>query len=208
MYWFNRCYRSHPMPNQLEAFKMTEGTGVRRSHLVGVIGLATVVGILATYWANLDVTYHSGAMAKCLGFKSWVGEESYGRLATWLQTPEPRIPSSAATLCGSWLTVRMAYMIAGALVVMALRGMRGAFIWWPFHPAGYALAVSYAMDYFWFAFFVGWLIKAIFVRYGGMKFHNYVVPFFLGLILGDFVIGSIWAIVCPLIGMQTYKIFI
>jgi hypothetical protein len=208
MYWFNRGYRSHPMPNQLEAFKMTENTNVKRGQLVWVMALATVVGILVTYWANLQVSYDAGAMGKCLGFKSWVGEESYGRLATWLSTPEPRAPSALAKFCGPWLTTRMAYMIAGAAVVTVLRGMRGAFIWWPFHPAGYALAVSYAMDYFWFAFFVGWLIKAALVRYGGMKLHNYAVPFFLGLILGDFTVGSIWAIVCPLIGLQTYKIFI
>ena len=93
-------------------------------------------------------------------------------------------------------------------MVFFLRGMRGAFISWPFHPAGYALAISYAMDYFWFTFLLGWFIKTLIVRYGGMKLHNQFVPFFLGLILGDFVIGSIWAIIGPILGTATYKIFI
>jgi hypothetical protein len=30
----------------------------------------------------------------------------------------------------------------------------------------------------------------------------------LGLILGDFTIGSIWAIIGPLLGIQAYKIYI
>ena len=102
----------------------------------------------------------------------------------------------------------MTYMAVGAMVVIALKGFRGAFVAWPFHPAGYALAISYAMDYFWFAFFVSWLAKLLIVRYGGMKLHNTCVPFFLGLILGDFFIGSIWAIIGPLIQQQTYKVFI
>ena len=99
-------------------------------------------------------------------------------------------------------------MLGGALMVLGLRGMRGAFLWWPFHPVGYALAVSYAMDYFWFAFFVSWLIKALIVRFGGMKAHNTAIPFFLGLILGDYVTGSLWAIYGPMTGLQTYKIYL
>ncbi|MFQ5811427.1 MAG: DUF6785 family protein, partial [Armatimonadota bacterium] len=37
MYWFNRCYRSHPMPNQLEAFKMAEQSMVDRRRLLAVL---------------------------------------------------------------------------------------------------------------------------------------------------------------------------
>ncbi|MEN6372579.1 MAG: DUF6785 family protein [Armatimonadota bacterium] len=196
MYWFNRCYRSHPMPNQLESFKMAEGTNIRMKPLIGVIALATVVGIIATFWANMQVTYSAGAQAKALGFKSWVGAESFDRLTSWMQKQTP--PE----------TVRMAYMVVGGVIVFALRAVRGSFIWWPFHPAGYALAVSYAMDYFWFAFFVGWAIKSLIVKFGGMKLHNTLLPLFLGLILGDFTIGSIWAIIGPLLNVQAYKIFI
>ena len=196
MYWFNRCYRSHPMPNQLESFKMAEGTAIRIKPLIFALMLAAFAGLVSSYWANLSVTYNEGAQAKCVGFKSWVGAESFNRLADWIKnepSPEP---------------VRIGYMTAGAAIVVGLKALRGAFIGWPFHPAGYALAVSYAMDYFWFAFFVSWLVKLMIVRYGGMKLHNRFVPFFLGLVLGDFCIGSIWAIIGPLVGQQTYKVFI
>jgi hypothetical protein len=196
MYWFNRCYRSHPMPNQLEAFKMAEGTAIRLKPLIFVLLLAAFAGLIASYFANLNITYHAGAQAKCLGFKWWLGTESFDKLANWTNSrPEP-----------AWS--RMVYMAVGAGIVVGLKLLRASFVAWPFHPAGYALAVSYAMDYFWFAFFVSWLAKLLIVRYGGMKLHNTFVPFFLGLILGDFCIGSIWAIVGPSIGALTYKIFI
>jgi len=70
------------------------------------------------------------------------------------------------------------------------------------------LAISFAMDYFWFAFFVSWLIKLILIRSGGLKMHRRASPFFLGLILGDYVLGSIWAILGPTFGFRNYKIFI
>lgn len=196
MYWFNRCYRSHPMPNQLESMKMAEGTAIKIRPLIFALMLATVVGLVTAYWANLHVTYAAGAQAKCLGFKWWVGAESFDHLTQGIKN-QPKTD-----------LVWMAHVLLGAVIVLGLNLMRGAFVNWPFHPAGYALAISFAMDYFWFAFFVAWLIKLIIIRYGGMKLHNTFVPFFLGLVLGDFFIGSVWAIVGPVIHQQAYKIFI
>ena len=41
-----------------------------------------------------------------------------------------------------------------------------------------------------------------------MRLHTAAAPFFLGLILGDYVIGSLWAIAGPALNISTYKIFI
>lgn len=196
LYWYNRCYRCHPMPNHIEAFKMAENGRMQTTRLIWLMIGATFFAIICASWANLHVTYWEGATAKATGYKSWVGFESYDRLAGWIQTPTK--PDRT----------QIAYVIGGALLVLALRVMRGAFLWWPFHPAGYALAVSFAMDYFWFAFFISWLLKLLIVRFGGMKAHNNAVPFFLGLILGDYIAGSLWAIYGPVNGLQVYRIFI
>ena len=196
LYWFNRGYRSHPMPTQLESFKMAEGTAIRIKPLIFALMLATIVGIISTYYANLNVTYAAGGQAKCLGFKYWVGAESFDRLVQWMNNRS-----------GTNIT-QVTYMAVGAVIVVLLSSMRMAFVNWPFHPAGYALAVSFAMDYFWFAFLVSWFAKLMIVRYGGMKLHNALVPFFLGLILGDFFIGSVWALIGPVIHTQAYRVFI
>ncbi len=196
LYWYNRCYRNHPMPNHIEAFRMAEGGRMQQRRLVWLIVGATLFATVCAFWANLHVTFDAGATGRSLGYKFWLGFESFDRLAGWMQTPEKRN------------TTQMAYTAGGALMVLGLRVMRGAFLWWPFHPAGYALAVSFAMDYFWFAFFVSWFIKALIVRFGGMKAHNSFVPFFMGLILGDYVFGALWAIYGPANGLQVYRIFI
>jgi len=196
LFWFNRGYRAHPMPNQLEAFRMGEIAQVPRRQIILLLIIAGVVGLLFAYWANLQVTYTDGALARSIGYKKWVGNESFDKLKSWLTTPTK--PNGN----------QLGFIVGGALMVVWLRVMRGAFLWWPFHPVGYALATSYAMDYFWFAFFISWLVKALIVRFGGMKAHNTAIPFFLGLILGDYVMGSLWAIYGPMRGLQTYKIYI
>jgi len=196
LYWYNRCYRCHPMPNHIEAFKLAENGRMQLGKLIALIAFATVAATVFACWANLHVTFAEGATSKAVGYKSWVGFESYDRLNAWLQTPTRT----------QW--TQQIWVAVGALMVLWLRVMRGSFLWWPFHPAGYALAVSFAMDYFWFAFFVSWLIKLVMVRFGGMRLHNAGIPFFLGLTLGDYVCGSLWAIYGPVNGLQVYKIFI
>ncbi len=196
LHWFNRGFRNHPMPSQLEAFKMAENARMSNKGLLVAISIAIVVSLFSVYWANLDVTYREGAAAGAGGFKDWVGRETFNRLQRWLQFPSE--PDGT----------RISYMSGGFVLVLILTMLRMRFVWWPFHPAGYALAISYAMDYFWFAFFVSWLIKFILLKQGGLKTHRRAAPFFLGLILGDYVIGSCWAILGPVFGFRNYKIFI
>jgi hypothetical protein len=195
-YWFNRCYRCHPMPPQLEAFKMAETAHIPNRRLLWAILGVSLFSIGVTFWANLHVVYLDGAAAKCRGFKSWLGWESFNTLAAWLRLPEEVRPGPVTA------------MNVAFLFTFICSAMRRRFLWWPFHPAGYALAVSFAMDYFWFAVFVAWLIKSVILKYGGMKMYRQAMPFFLGGILGDYVIGSIWAIIGPVAGVVSYKIFI
>jgi hypothetical protein len=195
-YWLNRCYRNHPMPNQLEGFKIAEVAAMDARRLLWVMLGATAFAMLATYWAHLHESYRSGAEAKDAGFKWWAGGEAYQHLQSWIEFGEPGQAGNRVALA------------AGFVFVALLRFLRSRYLWWPFHPAGYALGVSFAMDYFWFAFFISWLAKLILIRYGGMRMHRAAIPFFLGLILGDYTIGSIWAIIGPAINQATYKIFI
>ncbi|MFQ6132150.1 MAG: DUF6785 family protein [Armatimonadota bacterium] len=196
-YWYNRCYRCHPMPNQLEAFKMAEQSAVDRRRLFTALVLATLGAILASYWANLHVTYAEGAAAKCRGFKSWLGREAHDSfLRPWLLNPSET----------NWLGVL--FMVVGAALVVGLKAARVRFVNLPFHHAGYALAISFAMDYFWFAIFISWLLKVTIMRYWGGKAHRQGVWLCIGLILGDYFVGSIWAIIGPALGIPTYKIFI
>ncbi|MBD68737.1 hypothetical protein CMK21_01220 [Candidatus Poribacteria bacterium] len=64
------------------------------------------------------------------------------------------------------------------------------------------------MNLIWFPLFLSWLIKWIVLKYGGLKVYQQGVPFFLGLILGEFVMGSIWMVIGLLGNSQTYAFWI
>jgi hypothetical protein len=199
MYWFNRGYRSNPMPNLLETFKIAEETSgprFRFGPFVAVLILACVTSLLATYAANYFITYDAGAKSKAIGYKWWIGQESLGPVMNWLNYGQP--PNS-----------RSLYFLASGLgVVGALAYLRSAFLWWPLHPAGFALGISYAMNYFWFCLLVAWLAKLFIIRYGGMSAHKRAIPFFLGLILGDYTVGALWSLLALILGVPTYRIYI
>ena len=95
---------------------------------------------------------------------------------------------------------------AGMLITGLLMLGRARLNWWPFHPVGYVLAGTFTMPWLWCPTLIGWLAKVCIIRYGGMKTHRRVLPFFIGLILGDYVAGGLWAIVGCAAGIQTYKV--
>lgn len=200
MYWFNRGYRCHPIPNFLEGYKMAEGMDDSRrmpfARLTAVYALAAIVSLLATYVANYYLTYDAGAAGKAVGYKRWVGQEAFGQLGNWLNLGQ------RAGSTNLW------FFVGGLLTVGLLAYLRTAFLWWPLHPAGFALGISYAMNYFWVCVFIAWLAKLLIIRYGGMNAHKRAIPFFLGLILGDYTVGALWSLLGLLLGQSTYKIYI
>lgn len=197
MFWFNRGYRSHPMPHQLEGMKIGRDMRMEPRRLLMAMALASVVGVLAAFWALLAVFYKNGqATANIQSYTTGIGTEAFSRLSSWAANPRPTDFTAV-----SWMGVGFSFTVF-------LMAMKSKFIWWPFHPAGYALANSYALEYWWMTLLVGWLVKTIIVRYGGIKGYRAALPFFLGMILGDYVAASMWSIVGWVLGISVYRTFI
>jgi hypothetical protein len=195
-FWFNRGYRPHPMPNQLEALKIAEAARMDSRRLFVAMMLAAVAAIIATFWVDLSLIYREGATSRLGAFRLWVGSGAFNRLQQWLYYPKG--PDF----------LRVSFMGVGMCIVFLLRILRTRFLFWPFHPAGYALAVSFAIDYFWFPLFLSWLLKSLILSYGKIKGYQKAIPFFLGLILGDFVVGGLWMIFGVITRRQVYMFFI
>lgn len=195
LFWgFNRAYRSHPMPHQLEAFKMAERANIDNMKLAFAIMLAVAVGSIAGFWAFLHLGYKVG-MATRAAFPSIThfGREPFDQLQRWLSNP------GGANYIGS------SFLGVGFLFAVFLMAMRVRFFWWPFHPAGYAISGSWAMNLFWASFFFSWLMKGLVLKYGGIKAHRKLIPFCLGLILGQYVTGSLWDILGIILKIPTYS---
>ena len=93
---------------------------------------------------------------------------------------------------GGWITT---FAILGAVIMLVLVICYHRFYWWPIHPLGYLTAYSSAMRILWVSFFVGWACNALCMRYGGVSLFKKLQFFFIGLIIGDFLMGGGWAIV-------------
>jgi len=196
LYWFNRGYRCHPIPNFLEGYKMAEGREMPFARLTAAYALAGVVAFVATVIANYLITFDAGAAGKATGYKQWVGQEAFGQLSSWITQGQ----KAGAT--------NLYFFLGGLFSVTVFATLRNIFPWWSLHPAGFALGISYAMNYFWLCVLVAWLIKSLLMRYGGMKAHRQAIPFFLGLALGDYTVGAIWSLLALLLEQATYKIYI
>ena len=195
-HWFNRSYRSHAMPNQFEPLKMAEVVGFNTRRLVIAMMIGALVALIVGMWTNLDMMYRDGALAEVSFFKIWVADAAFNRLENWLFHPTP--PD----------TLRTVFIGIGILLTLILHILRTRFYWWPLHPAGYPLAVSFAIDYFWFTFFISWALKTIILKSSGVKGYQRTIPFFFGLILGDFVVGALWMVFGLLTQQQVYMIYL
>ncbi len=54
---------------------------------------------------------------------------------------------------------------------------------------------------------IGWLVKRLVLRYGGTRLYRQVLSFFLGLVIGDYAVASLWVPV-PLVSSRSgYRAF-
>ncbi len=195
--WYNLEYRSTPMPNQIEAMKIAEEGRFDARRLAFWMMAALAVGIVAAYWSVLHLYYSEGAAtAKVNPWRIHMGRIPWQNLAAQLRdvNPLPDHPGLQA-------------MGAGGAISLGLAAMRSRFTWWPFHPVGFAVATSFEMDLLWCQFLVGWLCKVLTLRYGGIRAYRGALPFFIGLILGDYVIASIWTLIGAALGIEMYRCF-
>ena len=55
-----------------------------------------------------------------------------------------------------------------------------------------------------FCILISWVVKGLLLRQGGLKVYQKAIPFFLGLILGEFTVGSLWTIIGIVRNVSTY----
>jgi hypothetical protein len=204
LFWFftGRGYRGHLMPHQLESLKMfaslTDAEGLRAEQtqmdnrrLWVAMAIAMTIGSLAAFWALLHLSFKVGLNLIPIGHDSGVFRLLESRLS-YLSGPDV-----AAT----------SFMGIGLLFTFFLMFMRMQFLWWPLHPAGYALSTNFGIDYIWSCLLISSIIKWAILKYGGMSTHRKAIPFFLGVILSEYCMGSFWSLLSVIIQQRTYDFY-
>lgn len=192
-FWFfsGRGYRSHLMPHQLESFKMAENAGVNGRRLVYAMSLAMILGGLSSFWSLLHLSFKWGMDLIPIGHDSGVFSMLQGRLNNPSGTDVPAV----------------GFTVAGLLFTFLLMLMRMRFLWWPLHPAGYALSMNFGIDYIWSCLVISSLIKWLVLKYGGMRLHRKTTAFFFGVILGEYCTGGFWSLISVLLQQRTYDFY-
>jgi hypothetical protein len=172
-HFMNRIHRTHPMPSQLDGVYLAERFHLSQRAMFAALMLATVVGFalghLLQIWNGYRLTPGDA------------GGETANVIATLTDTPRP--PNGTAVLA----------IFAGFGFVLLLDFVRFRVPGFPLHPAGYALAMNFGVDYYWFGLLLVLTIKFFVQRYVGLGGTLKLREIALGLILGEFAAEALWA---------------
>ncbi|MBT3266138.1 hypothetical protein HN371_03240 [Candidatus Poribacteria bacterium] len=171
--------REHPMPIQLEAMKFAERMRISSRGLMAAVLLAAGVGSLAGWWAYLHDAYTLGVEA--YPEETWAASVGFRLLTSRLQAPT------------GWQPMALTFTLGGFLLTTALAAVRTQYLWWPFHPVGYVISGRWGIGRIFFPLVIASVAKWSVLRFAGVSGYRRSVPFFLGLIIGDFTLGMLWA---------------
>lgn len=194
--WTSRSFGTDPTPFQIEGFKLAERTRLNPRALPWAMVIATAAGLLVGYVALLSPLYRLGIDSSKMQYDMGHASTAFTELQGW------------ATVVPHGAGYHGLAMGASVLLTISLFVMRARFLWWPLHPVGYVLAPMWWAHHLWLSIFVAWLAKLLLLRYGGMKLYSAFLPFAFGLILGDCVIGSLWALAASLFHVPTFSVWI
>lgn len=190
--FFNRAYRSHPMPHGLEAYRVAERLKMSNWRYTWAMGLAILTGTGWAFFALLWAFNKYGASAEIIGPGEWFGRETWDNIYVQFTAPP------------AYQRANLIAVLIGILTSLGLAVLRMNLAWWPFHPVGYATSGSWSMEQLWLCVFLAWAIKVILLKYGGTRAYRPAAPFFIGLIMGDFCIGSVWNLYGIIMETQVY----
>ena len=93
------------------------------------------------------------------------------------------------------------------LATFLLMFLRTHLLWWPIHPIGYAVGHSFIIDLIWTPMCVSWCLKKLILQYGGFRAYRKAMPFFIGLLLGDYLSGCVFSLVGVILDIPMYRVF-
>ena len=187
--------RTFVMASAANSLKLADHTDTRKRPLFWLMMLALLVSAPLSIYLTMRWAYNIGGVS----LNSWFF--GGGPLAPFKWAQVQLLTPQGPNLAGWILTA------VGTGIMALLVAMRQRFLWWPFHPLGFALAPVWIMDQQWMTIFISWVLKVGIMRYGGVKTYQRTRAFFLGLILGQFCTNGFWLIIDQIVGGTGNVIF-
>ncbi len=174
--------RESVAPSILHARRITRHTG-GQGKIAFAIFMAMILCLMVSAIAMILLCYRYGIRDLQLDWATRTTVSMYNNLFPLLQNTIEQGDSIR-------LFAAIGAVVMGILVICYHR-----FYWWPLHPIGYLMVYSSAMKILWLSFFIGWVFNTLCMRYGGVILYKKMRYFFVGLIMGDFLMGGTWAII-------------
>lgn len=196
--WFSfGDWRAHALPTYVDMMRLTEEARIPRRTLVVALGFGSLLAIYASLWVALDVYYRYGAATALTDqWRTYQGRLAFDNLRSQLDGVMPR-PNL-------WEFIAAVY---GFLFLLVLQMANRQLLWWPWHPAGFVIAQSGALEWFWLPMAIAGVVKGLLLRAGGRSLYQRTLPFFMGLILGDYTLSAALAILGYLLRVPLYRPF-
>ena len=189
---FTRGIRNIPLPHQFEElfFQFKTGLNGRKLLIASLITVAVAQG-WALFW-TLFLGYRHGWGADWAPWMPWASGEAWYQLGGWI----------AADAGFNW--GRCLASVIGFFVYFGMMMVRTRFVWWPLHPAGFALSTTWYMAHMWFPMFIAWSVKSLVGRYSAAKGMRVLTSAAYGLILGDLTSGCLWLLYSMVTRINVY----
>jgi len=194
----------NPMPYQLEGFQMAKRLGVSGKNIFWSMLIFMVISIPLGMLLMIGVEHYLGA-ATAKGSTSGEGEVHFlfkNREYFWNPLVSVISDKKAQN------TGAIGGLISGAGVAVILSVLSARFVAWPLPALGFVIARSdFIYRNAWFSIFMAWLIKSLFLRYGGRAAYVKALPLFFGFIIGDCLAGVAWSFISFLLHAPTYSVW-
>ncbi len=176
--------RGFAMPSFVHSFKLAHDHKIAPRPLMALLCAVILISLSMSLWGVIRLGYENGGLA--LG-SDWNRGHLAIRPVTFIESVTK---DNLSPLSVNWIS-----MLFGGFLTFAMMLARSRFAWFPFHPVGYLMCLTYAATMFWFSIFIGWGCKRLITKFGGHETYRNLIPMFLGLALGDVSMILFWLVI-------------
>ena len=181
--------RTMVMASAINGMKLADAGGVRGRPLFWAMLLAIGVTLGSSVWALIWMGYTYGGINLHWWFYNLLGQLIHNDAAYKVANPLNPLADFAV------VAPRFLFAGIGAVVMWLLMYARQRYLWWPVHYLGFPIGATYMISSTWFSILIGWSLKALVLKYGGVGLYRRLRPIFLGLILGQITCSGFWTLV-------------
>lgn len=183
-------------PQSFESFKIAYEARLSSKQLFFLFPIAMILAMGVAYFYVIYIVHMKGGGVSLCDYRFvHVGQRPFMELVSVTDHPEKILPARISAIALSFL------------FTIFLFTMRWRFLWWRFHPIGYVTSTIWATHYMWFSLLLGSLFNFTIMKVGGLKLYRRARLFFLGFIMGDFLMLGFWLLIDAFVGTRGFRLF-